>query len=217
MLRGVKHLRRDAVAVRHWIRSHRAPAAAIGPYVYALYHWCWIVARANHQRHPQGELITGLMNRLLIFDLHQHGFAGADIGNRVGEDVGPFLLGQGSLLSVLPGLLVNDAGLLSLLDIADNDAVADHHLEGIDRAAGRQRIDVSRLHPVWRRVTENLCDAGPDRRTGDGEVDIDSEPGRVGGAAIIALQEQGARARVTQSRKGRLRVIGGPHRFKTQE
>ena len=157
------------------------------------------------------------MDRLLVFDLHQHGFAGADIGNRIGEDVGPFLLGQGSLLSVLPGLLVNDAGLLPLLDIADDDAVADHHFESVDRAAVRQRIDVRRLHPVWRRVAENLCDPGPDRRTGDHEVDIATEPGRVASGAIIALQEQGARARVTQSRNGRLRSVGGPHRFKAQE
>ena len=117
-------------------RSRRAPAAAIGPQVDALYHWRGIIARADHHRHPQGELVAGLMNRLLIFDLHQHGFAGADIGDRVGEDVRPFLLGQGSLLSVLAGLFVNDAGLLPLLDIADHDAIADHHLEGIDRAAG---------------------------------------------------------------------------------
>ena len=157
------------------------------------------------------------MDRLLVFDLHQHGFAGTDIGDRVGEDVGPFLLGQGSLLSVLPGLLVNHAGLLSLLDIADDDAVADHHLERVDRAAGRQRIDVSRLHPVLGRVAEDLRDAGPDRRTGHGEVDIDAEPGCVGGVAVIALQQQGARARVTQCRKGGVRVFGGPHRLEAQE
>jgi hypothetical protein len=66
-----------------------------------------IVARGNHHRHPQRELVAGLCDRLLIFDLHQHGFTGADIGDRVGEDVRPFLFGQRRLLSVLLRLFVD--------------------------------------------------------------------------------------------------------------
>ena len=92
--------------------------------------------------------VARLVHRLLIFDLHQHGFAGPDIGDRVGEDVRPLLFGERRLLSVLLGLLVDDARLLPLLDLADHDAVADHHLERVDRAAFRQRIDIDRLDPI---------------------------------------------------------------------
>ena len=146
--RGVEHFGRDAVAIRHGIGFGRTPAAAVGPEVDALHDGCGIVARGDHHRHPQRELVAGLLDRLLIFDLHQHGFAGADIGDRVGEDVRPLLFGQRRLLSVLLRLFVDDLGLLPLLDVADHDAVADHHLQRIDRAARRQRIDIDRLDPV---------------------------------------------------------------------
>ena len=101
ILRGVEHLGRDAVAVRHGIGFGRAPAAAVGPEIDALHDGRGIVARADHHRHPQREFVAGLLDRLLIFDLHQHGFAGADIGDRVGEDVRPLLFGQRRLLAVL--------------------------------------------------------------------------------------------------------------------
>ena len=78
------------------------------------------------------------------------------------------------------GLLVDHAGLLPLLDVADDDAVADHHLQRVDGAARRQRIDVDRLDPVLGRVAEDLGDAGAHGRAGDREVDVDAEPGRVG-------------------------------------
>ena len=176
--RGVEHHRRDAVAVRHGIGFARAPAAAIGPEVDALDDRRGIVARPDHHRHPQRELVAGLLDRLLIFDLHQHGFAGADIGDRIGEDVRPLLFGQRRLLAVPRRLFIDDAGLLPLLDVADDDAIADHHLQRVDRAARRQRIDVDSLDPVLRRVAENLRDAGADRGAGYGEIDIDAEPRR---------------------------------------
>ena len=133
--RGVQHFRRDAVAVRNGIGFDRTPAAAIGPEVDALHDGNGIVAGGDHHRHPQRELVAGLLNRFLIFDLHQNGFAGADIGDGVGEDVRPFLFGQRRLLSILLRLFVDDRRLLPLLDVADHDAVADHHLQRIDRAA----------------------------------------------------------------------------------
>jgi hypothetical protein len=157
-----------------------------------------------------------LLHRLLIFDLHQHGFAGADIGDRVGEDVRPLLFGQRRLLSVLLRLFVDDLGLLPLLDVADHDAVADHHLQRIDRAARWQRIDVDGLDPVLRRVAENLGDAGADRRTRYGKIDIDAEPCRVG-IAFFVLQEQRAGTRVAGFEKGSRQTFGRPHRLKAQK
>ena len=214
--RGVQHFRRDAVAVRNGIGFGRTPAAAIGPEVDALHDGNGIVAGGDHHRHPQRELVAGLLNRFLIFDLHQHGFAGADIGDGIGEDVRPFLFGQRRLLSVLLRLFVDDARLLPLLDVADHDAIADHHLQRIDRAARRQRIDIDGLDPVFCRVAENLGDAGADRGTRYGEIDIDAEPRRIG-IAFFGLQQQRAGARVARLEKGRRQTFGRPHRLKAQK
>jgi hypothetical protein len=216
MFCGIEHLRRNAVAVRHGVGRCRAPAATVGPQVDVLHHGCRIVTRSDHHRHPQREFISRLMNGLLIFDLHEHGFAGADIGDRVGEDVRPLLLGECSLLSVPLCLLVDDAGLLPFPDLADDDAVADHHFERVDRATGRQRIDIGRLHPALGRIPENLRDAGADRRTGHGEVDIDAEPCRVG-VAVIGFEEQGAGARVAGPGKIGVQAVRGPCRLKAQK
>ena len=214
--RGVEHFGRDAVAIRNGIGFGRTPAAAIGPEVDALHDGCGIVARGDHHRHPQRELVAGLCDRLLIFDLHQHGFAGADIGDRVGEDVRPLLFGQRRLLSILFGLFVDDLGLLPLLDVADHDAVADHHLQRIDRAARRQRIDIDGLDPVLRRVAEYLRDAGAHRRARYGEVDIDAEPRRVG-VTVVCLEEQRAGARLAGLDEGGVNTFGRPGRLKAQE
>src|SRR4029077_14904519 len=132
-----------------------APAAAVGPEVDTLHHGRGIEARPDDHWQPQRELVAVLLYRLLVFDLHQHGFAGADIGDRVGENVRPLLFGQRRLLPVGAGALVDHAGLVPLPDVSYHHAVADHHLEGVARAAVRQRIDVDRLDPVLRRVAEN--------------------------------------------------------------
>ncbi|MGY3122695.1 hypothetical protein ACVWXQ_006632 [Bradyrhizobium sp. S3.14.4] len=157
---GIQHRRRDTVAVRHRLRIGRAPARAVRAEVDALHDRRRIVARPDHQRQPQRIFIAGLMHRLLIFDLHQHGFAGTDIGDRIGEDVRPLLLGERGLLAGTARLLVDHPCLLPLLDVADDDAVTDHHLQRVDGAAGGKRINVGRLDPVLGRIAEGLGDAG---------------------------------------------------------
>ena len=152
------------------------------------------------------------MHRLLIFDLHQHGFAGADIGDRIGEDVRPLLLGQRGLAPGRAGLLIDHPRLLPFLDVADNDPIADHHLERVDRAARRQRINIGRLDPVLRRVTEDLRDAGADGRAGHREVDIDAEPGCIG-VAVVGLQQQRPGPCIGGSYEIGLRILGRPHRL----
>ncbi len=217
VLRRVQDLGRDAVAVGHRIGCGCAPTAAIGPKLDALHDGRGIIARADHHRHPQRELVARLRNRLLIFDLHQYRFAGANVGDRICKNVRSFLFGQRGLLSVRTGLLVDDASLLPLPDLADHDAVADHHLERVDRAARRQRIDVSRLHPVLRRVFENLRDAGADRRARYREIDVDAEPCRLGGAVAIVFQQQRTGAHVGGPGKGELLALRRPRRLKTHK
>ena len=201
VVRGVEHRRRDAVAVRHRIGRGRAPSAAVAAKVDALHDRRGIIARADHHRHAEGKRIAGLMHRLLIFDLHQHGFAGTDIGDRVGEDIRPLLLGQRRLLPVLPRLLVDHARLLPLLDLADDDAVADHHFQRVDRAAFRQRIDVSSLHPVLRRVFEDLRDAGANRRARDRQIDVDAEPCGFAGCRRHRFSEAASRSAPRRGRR----------------
>jgi len=128
ILRGIQHGRRDTVAIRHGVGRGGAPARAIWAEVDALHDRRRIVARPDDERHAQRIFVAGLVHRFLIFDLHQHGLAGADIGDRVGEDVRPFLFGECCMLAGLARLLVDDACLLPLLDVAGDDAVADHHL-----------------------------------------------------------------------------------------
>lgn len=147
----------------------------------------------------KGEFIALLVHRLLIFDLHQHGFAWTDIGDRVAKNVGTVLLGQRRLLAVLPGLFVNNARLLAFLDVANDDVLADDHPQHVDRRAIGQRIDVTCLDEVLRRVLEGLRDAGADGGPGHGEVDVDAEPHRLGGHLAIALQEQRAGANLPRS------------------
>lgn len=130
------------------------------------------------------------MHRLLIFDLHQHGFARADIGDRVGEDVRPLLLGERGLLAGAARLFVDHARLLPLLDVPDDDAVADHHLQRIDGAVRGERIDIGRLDPVLRRVAKDLGDSCSQCRARHRDVDVDAEADRFRVGAILLEEER---------------------------
>jgi hypothetical protein len=99
-------------------------------------------------------------------------------------------------LSVLLRLLVDDARLLPLLDVADHDAVANHHLERIDRAAVRQRIDINRFDPIVGRVAEDLGDPGAKRGARHGHIDINAEALRVGVTFALGFQDQRSGSRV---------------------
>ncbi len=194
---GVQDCRGDAIAVGHGIGRRGAPAGAVLAEVDALYDRCRIVARSDHQRHAERIFIAGLVHRLLIFDLHQHGLAGTDIGHRIGEDVRPLLLGQRGLLARAARLLVDHASPLPLLDVADDDAVADHHLQRVDGTIGGERIDIGGRDPVPGRIAEHLRDAGAQRRTRHGDVDVGAEANRLGGGAVL-LQQQAARPRLAR-------------------
>src|SRR6266851_9478204 len=71
-------------------------------------------------------------------------------------------------------------------------------------------------HPVWRRVAEDLRDAGADGGARYGKIDVDAEPDRVG-IAVVGFQEQGAGARVAEAGQGCRRILRRPHRLKAQE
>src|SRR5207244_13510748 len=99
-------------------------------------------------------------------DLNNDGLVRADIGDRVGEDVRTLLLHQRGLLTGGFRLLIELARLLALGDVGDHDALADHHLEGVNRAAFGQRVYVDTLDSTVRRVVKNLSDPTARGRTG---------------------------------------------------
>ncbi len=147
-----------------------------------------IVAGGDDHREAQRELTAGLVHRLLVFDLHDDGFAGADIGDLVGEDVGALLFQQGGLLALGLGLLVDFASFLARLDLAFDEAIADLHLQDVDGGIFRQREDVGALDPSLARVLEALGDLDAGDGTGDIHLDVglqarrlDEEAGFLGG------------------------------------
>ena len=109
------------------------------------------------------------MDDFLILDLDDDGFAGADIGDGIGEEVWPFLFEQGGLLAFGFGLFVDGFGLLFLLDHAFDEAVTDLHAERVDGAFVGQGEDVDAFDPAVGRVLETLGDAG----AGDGAGNVD--------------------------------------------
>jgi hypothetical protein len=86
------------------------------------------------------------------------------------------LLDQRRLLPLGLGGVVDRLGLGLLLDLADDDLVPDHHLQGVDRAVVGQGIDIDRLDPVVGVVAKGLGDSGAHRQAADGHVDVGSQP-----------------------------------------
>lgn len=86
---GVEHRRFDLGAIRHGVGADHE--AAVGGEVDDGRGG--LVARRGDERQAQRRDLARLPDALLVFDLDEHGLAGADIGDRVGEEVGALLLG----------------------------------------------------------------------------------------------------------------------------
>ncbi len=122
----------------------------------------------------------------------------------VREDVRPLLLDEARLLAVGLRLLVDALGLDALLDLADDDAIADDHLQRVDRRLRGQREDVDRFDPAIRRIVEPLRQAGACRRAGDGDLVVGAEPRCLDIlAGHLAFEEQGAHLRVLDAQRRR--------------
>ncbi len=186
----IEHRRLDAVAIRHRIGG-LAPAAAVGLQIDVLHDRLRIVARAYDQRDAQREGAGGLLHRRLIFELHQDGFAGRDIGDRVGEDVRPLLLDQRGLVTGGLGLFVDRARGLPLLDLADrrcarrspSSASRPRRLPAADRHRPPRPSPGVLFWKIW--VTRPRM-VGP----ADGQVIVGAEPRRFGVIALLAGPDQ---------------------------
>ncbi|MGY3428240.1 hypothetical protein ACVWZW_008744 [Bradyrhizobium sp. F1.13.4] len=129
---------------------------------------------------------------------------------------GRSLFRERGLLAGAARLFVDHARLLPLLDVADDDAVADHHLQRIDGTAGGERIDIGRLDPVLGRVAEDLGDSCSQCRARDRDVDIDAEADRFRVGPVL-LQKQGAGLGVTGLKQAGLLRRCRPARLETHQ
>ena len=90
----------------------------------------------------------------------------------------------GRCSSTRPRLLAVSAPLVDLgrflarLDLADDDPLADDHLEGIDRGVFGQRIEIGRRRPLPAGVAERLDDAGAGDPAADPDLVMGAEPDR---------------------------------------
>ena len=191
VLVGIEHGRGDAVAVGHRV-GRALLAAEVDDVDFAGRR---AVARRDDQREAQGEDPPVLLHRLLILDADDDGFVRADIGHRVGEDVGALLLDETRLLACVLGRLVERLGVLAALNLAFDHAVADLHAERVHRGLLGQGKDIDALEPAIARVLEALGDDG----AGDGAVDVDDDVGgkpRGLDIAVLGSEEEGARVHV---------------------
>ncbi len=194
-----------------------APALVRRIEIDGLHHRGRVVARRDHERDTQRELVARLVHRLLVFDLHQDALARPDIGDRIGEHVGALLLHQGGLAALRFRLRVDRLGGLALLHVGHDDALAHHHLEGVDRPALGQRIDIDRLDPVVGGVMEKLGDACARGRAAHVEVDVGGDQRRLGVALAVEAQQQRAGARFAGRHADRHRPGGRRRGVRTRQ
>ena len=93
-----------------------------------------------------------------IFYIHVNFFARLDIGDRLREDVRPFLGEQRSHITLALRVLINLLRLFALANNAANPPLTDGHNEFIDGSVVRQREDIDRLDFARIRIVKLLGD-----------------------------------------------------------
>ena len=88
------------------------------------------------------------------------GHARRDVGQALGEEVGPLLLEQTGGLTGLLGRFIGLAGLLAGVDLAADGSRADRQRVVVDRRVLVEREHVDRLDRLRERVAEHLDDLG---------------------------------------------------------
>ena len=158
ILARIQHRGFDLLAIRHRVGDRKAAATLE---VDSLNNRVGIVAGGNDHWEAEREGAITHADGFLILDLNHHRFARSDIGDLIGEDVGPLLFEKGGLLAFRLGLFVNVSSFLSRLDLAFDQSFPDLHLQPVDGGILRQRKNIGAFHPAVRRVFEPLGDFRP--------------------------------------------------------
>ena len=186
-------------------RQYLAPAALAGLEVDKLWRRALRhIARRDHHRETQGEGVAVLAHRLLVFDLDDDRFPRTDIGDRIGEDIGALLFDQAGAAAIGARLLVDLPGFLLFLDLAFDDAGADHHFQRVDGRVLGQGKDVFPFHPAVARIDEVLRHSGARQRAGHIDLDVGGKQWRRHiFAGFGRIQQQGAAFDIRQTNKAR--------------
>ena len=152
------------------------------------------VARRHHHGEAQPELAVIVTQGLLIAQLHRDRVTRADIGHRVGEDVGPVLLHQRGVAAFAARLLVCPPRRPALLDARLDDPVADAEPHLVDRGVLGQGKDVHPFEPGPGRIVKLLAQTDARHHTADAYLHFGGEQRRRSETARIAGPEQQAAA-----------------------
>ena len=131
-------------------------------------------------------------------------------GDRIGEEVRPLLLDETGAAAFGARRLIDRPGLGPRLDLADDDAVADHHLEIVDRAVVGQREDVNGLDPAVAGVAEHLGDPATHGRPAHRKIDVRAEPHGFGEARAVGIADEEAARLHGARRHGLAAAVAGP-------
>src|SRR5215831_19338043 len=94
-----------------------------------------------------------------------------NIGNRLTEDVGTFLIQQRGSVACPLGLFVESPSIFARLDLSLDDARADGHGHRVDRGIVRKRENVDRLDWLLERVVVELDDVDASHHAADFGLD----------------------------------------------
>ncbi len=121
--------------------------------------------------HRELELVAAhvVAQHVHVGDLDVHFLAGADVADRLGEDVRPLLLQQGRRLAGQQGLFVDPPSFLAALDYSHDPPLGDDHRHVVHRRFVRQREDVHRFDLLIGGIDEGLR-----------HLDAGNEPGDIG-------------------------------------
>ena len=149
-----------------------------------------------------------MLDGFLIFDLHDHRFMGADIGNRIGEQVGPLFFKQGRRLAIRLGGFINDLGFLPFLHFANNHPVSGDDLQGVHGGIIRQRENIYAFNPAIRRVFKTLGDDGAGGGARYRDIEVGGNPRRFQiFPVLVGLEQQASGLHVIGGDEGQLLFV----------
>ena len=127
----------------------QARAASLGLFFFNDHGNTGDIARSDHHWKSELKLSVVIPDGLLVLDFNRNPFAGTDVGDRGGKDVGPLLFDQTGAFSLLFGLLIDLLTTLTpLFDLSLDDPFPDSHPEMVDRRRFRKREDIDALGPT---------------------------------------------------------------------